>query len=64
PALAAEALPLFQANGIEREALAALALFKETADANRLTVELAEQVLSRVEKSSRTAAGTKLPTLI
>ena len=64
PALAAEALPLFQANGIEREALAALVLFKEAADANRLTVELAEQVLSRVEKSSRTATKTKLPTLI
>jgi tetratricopeptide (TPR) repeat protein len=63
-ALAADALPLFQSNGIEREALAALALFKEAADANRLTVELAEQVLSRVEKSSRTATRTKLDTLI
>jgi len=64
PALAAEALPLFQSNGIEREALAALTLFKEAAAANRLTVELAEQVLSRVERSSRTATKTELPTLI
>lgn len=62
--LASEALSLFQVNGIEREALASLNLFKEAADANRLTVELAEQVLSHVERSSRNSTTRKQDPLL
>jgi tetratricopeptide (TPR) repeat protein len=55
--LAEELIAMFRALGIDREALAAVALFHEAALGNRLTVELAEQVLDRVRRGTVERTG-------
>lgn len=64
--LVAEMFSLFAANGVEQDALAALLVFREALENDRLTVELAEQVLSRVREitanpTERTESGTAIP---
>src|SRR6185295_2388623 len=44
-ALAAELIPVFEANGVHREALAALRLFQEAAEGEAATAELARRLL-------------------
>jgi transcriptional regulator with XRE-family HTH domain len=46
---------IFKANGIAREALAALALFCEAARQDAATVELAQRVIAEIEKAQRLA---------
>ena len=46
---------IFKAKGINREALAALKLFCDTAQQEAATVELARQVISEIEKARRSA---------
>ena len=53
--LAREMAPLFQAQGIAREALASLSLFRDAAQQETATVELALRVISEVEKARQKA---------
>jgi hypothetical protein len=43
--------PIFQAKAIHREALAALALFREAAESERLTAELAQLLLDFLHRA-------------
>jgi transcriptional regulator with XRE-family HTH domain len=52
-ALAREMAPIFQAQGITREARASLSLFREAAQQETATVELALRVISEVERARR-----------
>ncbi len=49
--LARHMAPIFQANAIHREALAALTLFRQAAERERVTEELARDVLSYLRKA-------------
>ena len=49
--LAREMAPIFQAQGITREALAALSLFRDAAQQETATVELAWRVIAEMEKT-------------
>jgi transcriptional regulator with XRE-family HTH domain len=49
--LAEEMLWVFSAQGVEREALAALSLFREAAASETLTVELARRLLAALERA-------------
>ena len=53
--MALEMAWIFQAQGIAREALAALSLFCEAAGRETATVELARQVSAEIEKARRSA---------
>jgi hypothetical protein len=46
---------IFQAQGISREALAALVLFRDAAQRETATVELVQQVISEVKTAKRSA---------
>jgi len=50
-ALAAESAPIFAAQGVERERLAALTLFGQAAEEERLTAALARQILLDFQRS-------------
>jgi transcriptional regulator with XRE-family HTH domain len=52
-ALALEMMPIFQAQGIGREALAALKLFVDAAQQETATVELARRAMAEVEAARR-----------
>ncbi len=52
-ALAREMAPIFQAQGIAREALASLSLFRDAAQQETATVELACRVIAEIEKTRR-----------
>jgi tetratricopeptide (TPR) repeat protein len=52
-ALAREMAPIFQAHGIAREALASLSLFRDAAQQETATVELACRVIAEIEKARR-----------
>jgi tetratricopeptide (TPR) repeat protein len=54
--LAAEMQAIFQANGIDREALAALTLFCKAARQETATVELARRVMAQIEETKRTTS--------
>lgn len=49
--LAEEMIPLFQAQDVHREAMAALALFQEAARQDRLTVEKTLEVAAYLRKA-------------
>ncbi|HSS79087.1 MAG TPA: hypothetical protein VLV54_20365, partial [Thermoanaerobaculia bacterium] len=49
---------IFEAKGIEREALAALRLFCEAAEREAATVELARRVIADLETARRSAPGS------
>jgi hypothetical protein len=49
--LARHMTPIFQAHAIHREALAALALFRQAAEREGVTVEFARDVLSYLRKA-------------
>ena len=51
--LAEEMTPLFQAQDVHREALAALALFQEAARQDRLTVERALEIADYLRKARK-----------
>jgi transcriptional regulator with XRE-family HTH domain len=53
--LAREMAPIFQAQGIAREALVSLALFRDAAQQETATVELARRVIVEIEKARRLA---------
>jgi tetratricopeptide (TPR) repeat protein len=53
--LAREMAPIFQAQAITREALASLSLFRDAAQQETATVELALRVISEVEKARQKA---------
>jgi hypothetical protein len=53
--LATEMQAIFKANGIHREALAALRLFCEAAREETATVELARRAIAEIEKAKRLA---------
>jgi transcriptional regulator with XRE-family HTH domain len=50
-ALAAESAPIFAAQGVERERLGALALFRQAADEERLTAALARRLLEDLRRA-------------
>ena len=52
-ALAREMAPIFQAQGIAREALASLTLFRDAAQQDTATVELACRVIAEIERTRR-----------
>jgi transcriptional regulator with XRE-family HTH domain/tetratricopeptide (TPR) repeat protein len=52
-ALAREMAPIFQAQGIAREALASLSLFRDAAQQETATVELACRVIAEIERTRR-----------
>jgi transcriptional regulator with XRE-family HTH domain len=49
--LAAHLAPIFNHNGVHREALAALALFRKAADQEKVTLELAQSLVSYLRKA-------------
>ncbi len=49
--LARHMTPIFQAHSIHREALAALTLFRQAAERERVTAELAREILSYLRKA-------------
>ena len=51
--LAEEMHWIFSAQGVEREALAALSLFREAVESDSVTIELARRVLQAVERAGR-----------
>ncbi|HTG32031.1 MAG TPA: helix-turn-helix transcriptional regulator [Thermoanaerobaculia bacterium] len=53
--LAREMAPIFQAQGIAREALASLSLFRDAAQQETATVELAWRVIAEIEKTRSSA---------
>lgn len=55
--LAEELISMFAALGVDRETLAAVSLFHEAAIGNRLTIELAEQVLARMRRDTMERCG-------
>ncbi|HTG35442.1 MAG TPA: hypothetical protein VLB76_21175 [Thermoanaerobaculia bacterium] len=54
-ALAREMAPIFQVQGIAREALASLSLFRDAAQRETATVELAWRVITEIERIRRSA---------
>ncbi|HBL27369.1 MAG TPA: hypothetical protein DD490_11095 [Acidobacteria bacterium] len=55
--LAEEVIPVFQAQGVQREAMAALVLFQEAAEKDLLTVETVREVAAVLQEARRVAAG-------
>jgi tetratricopeptide (TPR) repeat protein len=49
--LAVHLAPIFKANGVHREALAALALFRKAADQENLTLDFAERLVAFLRKA-------------
>lgn len=58
-ALAREMAPIFQAQGIAREALAALSVFSEAAQREAATLELVKRVMSDIGAARRVAPRTE-----
>ena len=58
-ALALEMAPIFQAHGIAREALASLKLFRDAAQHETATVELAVRIIVEVKAARRSASRTE-----
>jgi transcriptional regulator with XRE-family HTH domain len=52
-ALARHMTPIFQAQGVHREALAALALFRQAAESERVTTDLARRLLEYLHQARR-----------
>jgi hypothetical protein len=55
-ALARHMVPIFQSQQIHREALAALAFFRQAAERDAVTVELAEEVRAYLDRARRNPA--------
>jgi tetratricopeptide (TPR) repeat protein len=49
--LASEMVPIFESRDVHREALAALLLFKEAAEAERVTLSLLDQIVAYLERA-------------
>ena len=49
--LAIHMAPIFQANGVHREALAALTLFRKAAEQEKATLDLAERLVAFLRKA-------------
>jgi len=49
--LARHMVPIFQSQDVHREALAALTLFRQAAERDRVTVELCEDILNYLRKA-------------